>query len=293
MIPVDGEVREDVGFLGSPNFEIPRMVLRDRKFDYLKSGDEMTRRLAGKNKHNIVTMGLFLLKNWGFLFGSISLFFGTVALYPRLGTFGIVVGLILALLFGLFYNIFVERAAAGFQALRPKYCSIYESEFWPVERYWKLNWQPFFLDGTPFKVFAWRLLGVRIGKRVFDDGCLMMDKTMITIGDDCVINAGTIIQPHSQEDGVFKSDRIKIGAGCTIGVGALVHYGVTMGDGASLAADAFLMKGEEVPPHTHWEENPAREVQDNDAVEAAVPVAAPLLQVAGNIAVTVNGETTY
>ena len=49
----------------------------------------------------------------------------------------------------------------------------------------------------------------------------------------------------------------RIGAGCTLGVGAFVHYGVTMGDGAVLAADSFLMKGEEVPPHARWGGNPA------------------------------------
>ena len=57
-----------------------------------------------------------------------------------------------------------------------------------------------------------------------------------------------MIQCHSQEDGAFKSDRITIGAGCTLGVGAFVHYGVTMGDGAVLAPDSFLMKGEEIAP---------------------------------------------
>ena len=69
------------------------------------------------------------------------------------------------------------------------------------------------------------------------------------------------MQCHSQEDGTFKSDRSTIGAGCTLGVGAFVHYGVTMGDGAVLAADSFLMKGEEIPPHARWAGNPATEIR--------------------------------
>ena len=69
---------------------------------------------------------------------------------------------------------------------------------------------------------------------------------------------GSKIQCHSQEDGTFKSDRTTIGAGCTLGVGAFVHYGVTMGDGAVLAADSFLMKGEEVPPHARVGREPGR-----------------------------------
>ena len=52
MIPIDGPVRENVGLLGSPAFEIPRMVDRDR--DMNASIDEETRRvrLRRKNAYN-------------------------------------------------------------------------------------------------------------------------------------------------------------------------------------------------------------------------------------------------
>src|SRR2546426_7187110 len=86
------------------------------------------------------------------------------------------------------------------------------------------------------------------------------ERTLTTIGDDCVFNTGSKIQCHSEEDGTFKSDRSTLGAGCTLGVGAIVHYGVTMGDGSVLAPDSFLMKGEEVPAHARWGGNPAREM---------------------------------
>ena len=115
-------------------------------------------------------------------------------------------------------------------------------------------------DGTPFKNLIWRGLGVRVGRRVFDDGCYLTERTLTTIGDDCMLNANTKIQCHSQEDGTFKSDRSTLGAGCTLGVGAIVHYGETMGAGAVLAPDTFLMKGEDVPEHARWGGNPAREM---------------------------------
>jgi acetyltransferase-like isoleucine patch superfamily enzyme len=38
-----------------------------------------------------------------------------------------------------------------------------------------------------------------------------------------------------------------------------------MGDGAVLAADSFLMKGEEVPPDARWGGNPAREMREGPA----------------------------
>jgi non-ribosomal peptide synthetase-like protein len=176
------------------------------------------------------------------------------------------------------YHVLVDRASTLFQALQPQECSIYDPYFWYHERFWKLgvlrSHFPMF-DGTPFKAFIWWLLGVRIGRRVFDDGCFIMERTMVTIGDGCTLNAGSIIQPHSQEDGGFTSDLIKIGAGCTLGVNSWVHYGVKMEDGAQLAAGAFLMKGEEVPPQTRWGGNPASQVQDDDFAELAMVAETP------------------
>jgi non-ribosomal peptide synthetase-like protein len=261
MVPVEGEVREGVGLLGSPSFEIPRSVHRDTRLDHLRSPDELPRRLAAKNRHNAGTVALFLLVRWIHVFGVLLLAGVALDLYPSVGASAFAVASVLGLAWGVLYFVLVERAVARFRTLQPQYCSIYEPYFWWHERYWKLSTQPKVLDGTPFKSLTWRLMGVRIGKRVFDDGAAINEKTMVAIGDDCALNLGSVIQPHSQEDGAFKSDRIEIGAGCTVGVGALVHYGVTMGDGAVLAPDSFLMKGEDVPPHARWGGNPAREIR--------------------------------
>ena len=76
-----------------------------------------------------------------------------------------------------------------------------------------------------------------------------------------VLNAGSVIQCHSLEDGTFKSDRTTLGDGVVLGVGAFVHYGVAMGEGSMLDADGFLMKGEEAPPFTRWSGNPATEAR--------------------------------
>jgi non-ribosomal peptide synthetase-like protein len=165
------------------------------------------------------------------------------------------------------FGVLVERAFLKFRSLKPQLCSIYDPYFWWHERLWKLGGgAPF--SGTPFKNVFWRLLGVRIGKRVFDDGCSIVEKTLVTVGDDCTLNAGSVIQCHSLEDGAFKSDYTKIGAGCTLGVEAFVHYGVTMGDGSVLDADSFLMKGEEVPSYARWRGNPARELRETPALNS-------------------------
>ncbi|PYM84276.1 MAG: peptide synthetase [Candidatus Rokuibacteriota bacterium] len=262
MIPLDGTIREGVGLLGSPCFEIPRSVDRDSRFDHLRTGDELRRGLAAKNRYNIRTIGIFLFARWLGVFLVALLDLAAFELYGAFANVPMAALFALSLLVSALYYALVERCIAGFRPLQPTICSIYDPYFWLHERLWKMPALEYVhaFDGTPFKNVIWRLMGVRIGRRVFDDGVHISERTLTTIGDDCVLNIFSKIQCHSQEDATFKSDRTTIGAGCTIGVGAFVHYGVTMGDGSVLAADSFLMKGEDVPAHARWGGNPAREM---------------------------------
>jgi non-ribosomal peptide synthetase-like protein len=262
MIPLDGKVREGVGLLGSPCFEIPRSVERDSRFDDLRTGEELRRRLHAKNRYNLRTMGVFLTGRWLYVF--LVTVFGLAAFDSYTGFAQVLMAALFALsvLVAPVYFVLLERCLRGFRRLQPNFCSIYDPYFWRHERLWKVPGEAYLhmFDGTPFKNVIWRGLGVRIGRRVFDDGCYLTERTLTAIGDDCMLNAGSKIQCHSQEDGTFKSGRTTIGAGCTLGVGAMVHYGVTMGDGSVLAPDSFLMKGEEIPERARWGGNPAREM---------------------------------
>ncbi|WP_191058367.1 Pls/PosA family non-ribosomal peptide synthetase [Geminicoccus harenae] len=272
LIPLDGPVREGVGLLGSPCFEIPRSVTRDHRFDHLKAADELPRRLRAKNRYNIATMAVFLLVRWLHVYGVTLISVIGLDLYFSYGAAPLGLVPCAFLLFSIAYFALIERASTGFRGLAPRFCSIYEPYFWWHERYWKLLMPPFAMEpfnGTPFKILIWRLLGVQMGKRVLDEGAGIPEGTLLAVGDDCVINVGTTIQGHSLEDGTFKSNRIMIGSGCTIGVGGFVHYGVTMEDGAVLDAGSFLMKGEVVASGSTWLGNPAREVVDAAQVPEA------------------------
>jgi serine acetyltransferase len=193
-----------------------------------------------------------------------------------LGPVGVAADMTLSLVVSTAYYVLVERITTGFRPLRPQFCSIYDPYYWWHERLWKvpdtyLN----IFNGTPFKNVIWRLLGVRIGRRVFDDGIYLTERTLTIIGDDCTLNAGSKIQCHSLEDGTFKSDCTMLGVGCTLDVGSFVHYGVTMGDEAILAADSFLMKGEEVPAQALWGGNPAMLLTNHQISSVAQPILVP------------------
>jgi non-ribosomal peptide synthetase-like protein len=264
MVPIDGPIRENVGLLGSPPFEIPRSTERDSNFDFLDDPGEIRRRLWGKNRHNTVTAILFLTVRWSQLFTA-SLIGALAATFePTYGALALAAAVVLMTVVNLLIVVFVERAAWGFRRLRPRICSIYDPYFWRHERLWKLLATPPF-NGTPFKSILWRLLGVRMGRRVFDDGCAIPEKTLVSIGDDAVLNAGSVIQCHSLEDGAFKSGYTTLGAATTLGIESFVHYGVTIGEGSLLDAHAFLMKGEEVGRYESWQGNPANQTPTGPA----------------------------
>ncbi|TDK27081.1 amino acid adenylation domain-containing protein [Arthrobacter crusticola] len=261
MVPVDGPVREGVGLLGSPAFEIPRSVRRDSEFKAIRP-EELKTQLRAKNNHNGLTIWFFLISRWIYTFVALVIASFGVALHTIFDVLAVAACFTALLLFTTFYFILIERASLGFRRLNPLFCSIYDRRFWRHERFWKLSGTTYleFFNGTPFKNLVWRMLGVRVGRRVFDDGCSIPEKTIVSIGDDCTLNALSTIQCHSMEDGAFKVEGITIGAGCTVGVNGFIHYGVTMGDGAVLEPDSFLMKGEDLPAGSRFGGNPAQEL---------------------------------
>jgi non-ribosomal peptide synthetase-like protein len=158
------------------------------------------------------------------------------------------------------YFALIERASLGFKRLTPKMVSIYDPYFWWHERHWKLSDSPIaeLFAGTPFRGMMLRAMGVKVGAKLFDCSQSITERTLTEIGDHANLNEGCVLQAHSLEEGVFKSDTIRLGNGCSIGPGAFVHYGVKMGDHVVLDADSFLMKGEVLEPHTGWRGNPAK-----------------------------------
>ncbi|MDI1464931.1 amino acid adenylation domain-containing protein [Catellatospora sp. KI3] len=264
-VPVTGPAVTGTGLLGSPSFEIPRAVAREA--GDRPAGDELRRRLRAKNRYNLGTIGVYLLVGYGYGYGAFVLTLTALDLLSDWGLWVLPAAGVLGLVYHTAYTVLVERAVGGFRPLRPRRCSIYDPYYWWHERLWKVEAGVLF-TGTPFRGPIMRALGVRVGRRLFDDGCYMPEKTLVTIGDDATLNATSVIQCHSQEDGFFRSEHTELGSGCTLGVGAFVHYGVRIGEGGVLGPHSFLMKGEQLPAGQVWDGNPARQLR----VELPEPV---------------------
>jgi non-ribosomal peptide synthetase-like protein len=270
MVPLDGTVRENVGLLGSPAFEIPRMVDRDRNIN--ASLDEQTRlvRLRQKNMYNLVTALLFLASNWMGLF--ITLVIGRTAFanYDSFGIFAFFAGTMAIAATLLAFSIVIELASLGFKRLQPRLNSIYDPYFWWHERHWKMKASQIqsLYAGTPLRGLLLRAVGMKVGAKLFDCSESITEHSLTEVGDYVNLNEGCGLQAHSLEEGVFKSDHIWLGNGCSVGPGAMVHYGVSTGDHVVLDADSFLMKGEILDSYTGWCGNPAKMVHRNVAQAA-------------------------
>lgn len=117
------------------------------------------------------------------------------------------------------------------------------------------------LSGTPFLCWYFRLLGARIGKRVYMETSDLSEFDLVSVGDEATLNADCTVQTHLFEDRVMKISTVNIGPRCTVGAGSLVLYDTRLEEGSSLGDLSLLMKGEVLPAQTAWHGIPARPVK--------------------------------
>ena len=112
---------------------------------------------------------------------------------------------------------------------------------------------------------------IEVGDRVFIGASSQLNcVTSITIGDDTMIAANTVIVDVSHEihpdipinKQPTLGKKIIIGKDVWIGTGATVLMGVTIGDGSVIGAGSLVNKP--VPPYQIWGGVPARFIRNRD-----------------------------
>jgi non-ribosomal peptide synthetase-like protein len=120
---------------------------------------------------------------------------------------------------------------------------------------------PFLLEyckGTPWLPFFLRLLGVKIGKRVWMNTTDVTEYDMVNIGNDVALNDDCGPQTHLFEDRVMKVGEVKFGNNCSVGARSIILYDSEIGDGVKLDALSLVMKGENLQPDTSWGGSPVK-----------------------------------
>jgi non-ribosomal peptide synthetase-like protein len=114
------------------------------------------------------------------------------------------------------------------------------------------------LRGTPFLAVCLRMLGARIGRRVFLETTDMTEFDLVRIGDDAVLNEECAIQTHLFEDRIMKTGEVELGRDVVLGAHAIALYGSVLEEGSRLGPLSLAMKGERLPAGTSWFGSPAR-----------------------------------
>jgi len=120
---------------------------------------------------------------------------------------------------------------------------------------------PFFLEylqGTPWLPVMMRLLGTKIGKRVWMNTTDITEFDMVTICDDAALNEDCGPQTHLFEDRVMKVGTVKIGSRSSVGAGTIVLYDSELGDDTKIEGLSLVMKGERLAPGTDWTGSPVK-----------------------------------
>lgn len=115
-----------------------------------------------------------------------------------------------------------------------------------------------YLKGTPWLPIALRMLGVKIGRRVWLNTLDITEYDMVTIGDDTALNDDCGPQTHLFEDRVMKVGKVKIGSRSSIGARSIILYDSEVGDDTRLTALSLVMKGEVLAKGSNWEGSPVR-----------------------------------
>ncbi|CAM4472153.1 acyltransferase [Paenibacillus tarimensis] len=110
-----------------------------------------------------------------------------------------------------------------------------------------------------------RILGMKVGKQTSFALMVMVDvffPEKIEIGDNSIIGYNTTILTHEYLIREYRLGQVRIGSGVMIGANTTILPGVTIGDGAVVAAGSVVHK--DVEPYSFVGGNPMRVIRGPD-----------------------------
>lgn len=131
----------------------------------------------------------------------------------------------------------------------------------------KLEIGSFFMSAGPCYIKCTENAICKIGSKVFiNHNCSITCVEEISIGNNCNIANNVVIVDHDHnmgENGVedgFESSAVHIGENVWIGANTTILKGVSIGDGAVIAAGAVV--NQNIPSHEIWGGVPAKKIKN-------------------------------
>lgn len=126
--------------------------------------------------------------------------------------------------------------------------------------------------GTPFFGPLLRLLGAKVGARVYMETTHVTEFDLVRVEDDVAVGYTCSLQTHLFEDRVMKMSYVNLGQGTSLGSKSIVLYDSTLEENTFVDALSLIMKGERIPAGTEWRGIPAQPIARRISSPASVPM---------------------
>ena len=110
--------------------------------------------------------------------------------------------------------------------------------------------------GTPMLNIWLRLMGAKVGRRVWCETWWLPEFDVIEIGHGVSINRGTVLQTHLFHDRIMRIDPVRMADRSTLGPNSVLLPGSVVEDGATVGPGSLVMAQEAVPALGRWAGNP-------------------------------------
>lgn len=118
-----------------------------------------------------------------------------------------------------------------------------------------------FVTPSVFSQFYYRLMGMRIGHNVTINSTAIADPSLIVIEDNATIGGSASVFAHYAQGGYLVIAPVRIGAGATIGLRAVIMGGVEVGSKAKVLAGSFVLPNTTIPDGETWAGIPAQRIE--------------------------------
>ncbi len=118
-----------------------------------------------------------------------------------------------------------------------------------------------FVTPTPYSIWFYRAMGMKIGKGTQINSTCISDPSLIELGDKVTIGGSATIIGHYGVGGFLILAKTKIGSGATIGLKAIIMGGAEVGENARILPNSVVLPGMRIPAGETWGGIPAQKVE--------------------------------
>lgn len=133
----------------------------------------------------------------------------------------------------------------------------YFFRWWFVRRFMGVIATPY-LAGTPMIAAYYRLLGAKVGARVYIGKGVIDTPDLVVIEDDAIISDSAVLATAAIERGLLRIGTARIGARASVGAMSVVGRDAALEEGAVLDDLSALSAGETIPACELWSGSPAK-----------------------------------